>query len=204
MPSLESVLTRQGELFGSLKALGFEDLQDTKLEAIAAEVVKSSEIEGERLDQDAVRSSVARRLGMKAGGLPSGDQDVEGIVAMAIDATEQCNDPLNEERLFNWHAALFPTGRGAFGRMRVGQWRDDALGPMQVVSKPIGPKEKVHFEAPAAKLIPLEMRAYLDWFSDDNEASDILKAGIAHLWFVTIHPFEDGNGRIGRDRKSVV
>jgi Fic family protein len=115
-----------------------------------------------------------------------------------LDATERCNAPLDEERLFNWHSALFPTGRGAFGRLRVGQWRDDALGPMQVVSRAMSAKEKVYFEAPSAARIPDEMRAFLDWCGDDNEASDILKAGVAHLWFVTIHPFEDGNGRIGR------
>ncbi len=198
MPTLSNVLVHQGRLFGRLEALGFDDLQDAKLNAIAAEVVKSSEIEGEMLDLEEVRSSVAWRLGMSMGGVPSGDHFVEGVVEMAMDASERCSVPLDEERLFNWHGALFPTGRGEFGRLRVGDWRDDAHGPMQVVSRAITPTEIIHFEAPAAALLPGEMRAFLDWFEEDNEASDILKAGIAHLWFVTIHPFSDGNGRIGR------
>jgi len=198
VPLLSAVIMRQGELFGSLKALGFEDLQDAKLQAIAEEVVRSSEIEGERLDPEAVRSSIAWRLGMSRGGVPSGDHHLEGVVDMAMDASERCDEPLTEERLFGWHAALFPTGRGAFGPLRVAQWRDDALGPMQVVSRPHTGKEKVHFEAPAADRIPTEMRAFLAWFEKEEEANGILKAGVAHLWFVTIHPFDDGNGRIAR------
>lgn len=197
MPKLSDVLIRQGMLFGRLEALGFHELQDAKLDAITAEVVKSSEIEGEILDLEEVRLSVASRLGMNVGGVPSGDY-VEGVVEMAMDASERCFNPLDEERLFGWHAALFPEGRGAFGRLRVADWRDDAQGPMQVVSRPMRPTEHIHFEAPAAPLIPQEMRTFLEWFGSDDEASGILKAGIAHLWFVTIHPFEDGNGRIGR------
>ncbi len=198
MPALSNVLVHQGRLFGRLEALGFDDLQDAKLNAIAAEVVKSSEIEGEMLDAEEVRSSVAWRLGMSLGGVPSGDHFVDGVVEMAMDASERSAARLDEERLFNWHGALFPTGRGEFGRIRVGQWRDDANGPMQVVSSAMTPKETVHFEAPAAALLPQEMRKFLDWFESGDEASALLKAGIAHLWFVTIHPFSDGNGRIGR------
>lgn len=197
-PALSNVLVQQGRLFGRLEALGFDDLQDAKLNAIAAEVVKSSEIEGERLDLEEVRSSVARRLGMSVGGVPSGDHFVEGVVQMAMDASERCQLPLDEGRLFDWHGALFPSGRSEFGPIRVGQWRDDAHGPMQVVSSAMSPRETVHFEAPPATLLAKEMRAFLDWFENGKEASDILKAGIAHLWFVTIHPFSDGNGRIGR------
>jgi Fic family protein len=198
LPQFSKVLVRQGQLFGRLEALGFHDLQDAKLNAISAEVVKSGEIEGELLDLAEVRSSVAWRLGMSEGGVPSGDYFVEGVVQMAMDASERCNDPLDEERLFNWHAALFPTGRAEFGRLRVGQWRDDTQGPMQVASRALTLKETLHFEAPPATLLPSQMQAFLNWFDADNESSGLLKAGIAHLWFVTIHPFGDGNGRIGR------
>jgi len=198
LPLLTQVLERKSELFGTLRTLGFDELLGAKLDAITTEVVKSSEIEGELFNLEVVRSSVARRLGMETGGIPSGNHELEGIVEVAVDATEHCFNALNEERLFNWHAALFPSGRGTFGRLRVGQWRDDALGPMQVVSKPMTANEVVHFEAPAASLVPEEIRQFVNWFEADTELSDVLKAGIAHLWFVTIHPFEDGNGRIGR------
>ena len=188
---------RRGLLNGRLEGLGFGELQDAKLDAIVSEVTKSSEIEGERLDYSLVRSSIARRLGMETGGVPSGDHRVEGVVAMTVNATERWADPLTSERLFNWHTGLFPQGRGPEGRVRVGAWRDESSGDMQVVSGPMG-LEKVHFQAPDAPRLESEMATFIDWFEGDNEPNGIIKAGIAHLWFVTIHPFDDGNGRVGR------
>jgi Fic family protein len=198
MPKLESVLSRRGELFGKLGALGFEDLQEARLAAISAEVAKSSEIEGERLDFEVVRSSVAKWLGMSRAGLPGGDHYVEGVVAMAMDAAQNYAEPLTPERIFNWHSALFPTGRNAFGRLLVGTWRDDAKGPMQVVSR-AGRRERIHFEAPSVNRLEAEMGWFLEWFEGANESSKVIKAGIAHLWFETIHPLDDGNGRMGRN-----
>jgi Fic family protein len=198
MPKLEAVLSNRGILFGKLSALGFEDLQETQLAAISAEIVKSSEIEGERLNLDFVRGSVARWLGMSRGGVPGGDYYIDGVVAMAMDASQNYASQLTDERIFNWHAALFPSGRNIFGKLRIGMWRDDAKGPMQVVSK-LGGRERVHYEAPPASKLDDEMRAFLDWFENADEPSNVLKAGIAHLWFVTIHPLDDGNGRIGRN-----
>ena len=198
MPQLERTLTKRGTLFGILGALGFEDLQDAQLAAIASEIVRSSAIEGERLDPDAVTESVARRLGIERGGLPLGDHYTEGVVEMAMDAGRNHADPLTDERLFNWHAALFPTGRNVYGKIKVGTWRDDEKGPMEVVSRGRKGRTIVHFEAPPADRIPAEMATFLAWFEKDEEASEVLKAAIAHLWFVTIHPMDDGNGRIGR------
>ncbi len=198
VPTLEAVALRAGELFGRLDALGFADLQEARLDAIAAEITKSSEIEGERLDLEAVRSSVANRLGMERGGVPSGDHAIEGLVEMALDAAQNWDEPLTEQRIFNWQAGLFPAGRNVFGPLRVGAWRDDAKGPMQVVSR-AGSREIVHFQAPAAHRLDAEMEAFLGWFEAANEPSQVLKAGIAHLWFETIHPLDDGNGRIGRN-----
>lgn len=194
---LAEAVERHGLLIGRLEGLGFGDLQDAKLEAISAEVVKSSEIEGEKLDYDTVRSSIARRLGIDAGGVPSGDHRIEGVVEMALDAAENWNEPLTKGRLFNWHAGLFPGGRGPQGAVKTGGWRDDAKGPIQVVSGPMG-KENVHYEAPPASRVDGQMDAFLSWFNSDTESNGILRAGIAHLWFVTIHPFDDGNGRVGR------
>lgn len=198
LEGIASVAHQQGLLFGRLEALGFEDLQNAKLQAVTEEVLKSSEIEGEHLNLEAVRSSVAWLLGVSEGGVPSGDHYVEGVVAMAMDASENYSAPLTKERLFGWHAALFPTGRGPFGRLKVAQWRDDAEGPMQIVSRASGHEPIVHFQPPSALVIDGEIEKFLVWFEGDEEASPILKAGIAHLWFETIHPFEDGNGRIGR------
>jgi Fic family protein len=149
------------------------------------------------LDRDQVRSSIARRLGLDIGGLTSADRNVEGVVEMMLDATQGYDQPLTARRLFDWHAALFPTGRSGMSKIRVGAWRDDAKGPMQVVSGPIG-KERVHYEAPAADRVRDEMKKFLEWFENDNSTDLVLKAGVAHLWFVTIHPFDDGNGRIAR------
>jgi Fic family protein len=160
-------------------------------------VLKSSEIEGEKLDRDQVRSSIARRLGIDIGGLTPADRDVEGVVEMMLDATQRYDEPLTGRRLFAWHAALFPTGRSGMAKIRVGAWRDDKTGPMQVVSGAIG-KERVHYEAPAAERLRDEMRKFLDWFENEKSTDPVLKAGVAHLWFVTIHPFDDGNGRIAR------
>ncbi len=190
----------QGRLIGHMEALGFGLQREAVLETLTEDVVKSSEIEGETLDVDQVRSSIARRLGMDAGGLKPSDRDVEGIVELMLDATRHYDQPLTAERLLSWHASLFPTGRAGMRRIRVGGWRDDRSGPMQVLSGPIG-RERVHFEAPPAGRVDREMHVFLGWLNrdaDDNTLDPVLRAGLAHLWFVTIHPFDDGNGRIGR------
>ena len=170
---------------------------DAVLRAITAEVVKSSEIEGERLDADQVRSSVARRLGLEVAGLKRADRYVDGIVEMMLDATQQHDKPLTKERLFGWHAVLFPTGRSGMQRVKTGGWREDRSGPMEVRSGPVG-RERVHFVAPPAKRLKSEMHRFLDWFNADEATEPVLKAAQLHLWFVTVHPFDDGNGRIAR------
>ncbi|QGZ37078.1 Fic family protein [Stappia indica] len=194
---LAAVRHRQGRLAGRMDALGFETRAEAVLETLTADVVKSSEIEGEILERSQVRSSIARRLGMDIGGLPPVDRNVEGVVEMTLDAVGAFEAPLTAERLFAWHAALFPTGRSGMLRIAVGRWRDEAAGPMQVVSGPFG-REKVHFEAPPADRIAAEMTIFLDWFESPDPLDPVLRAALAHLWFVTIHPFEDGNGRIAR------
>lgn len=194
---LAEVRHRQGRLLGRMEALGFPLRTEALLQTLTEDVLKSSEIEGEVLDKDQVRSSIARRLGLDIAGLVPADRDVEGVVEMMLDATQRYDQPLTEARLFDWHAALFPTGRSGMGKIRVGAWRDDSNGPMQVVSGPIG-RERVHYEAPAAKALKREMGQFLKWFEADQGIDPVLKAGMAHLWFVTIHPFEDGNGRIAR------
>lgn len=188
---------RQGRLLGRMEGLGFELKRDANLSALIDDVVKSSAIEGENLDPEEVRSSIARRLGMDVAGLVPAGRDVEGIVEMMLDATQQFSKPLTKNRLFDWHGALFPTGRSGMRRIAVGGWRTMDAGPMQVVSGPIG-KQKVHFEAPGADRLEKEMQAFLKWFGNGDDIDPVIKAGIAHLWFVTIHPFEDGNGRIAR------
>jgi Fic family protein len=192
-----AVRHRQGRLIGRLEALGFSLRNEAMLSTLTQDVVKSSEIEGEILDTDQVRSSIARRLGIDIGALTPADREVEGVVAMTLDATGNYDAPLTSERLFNWHAALFPTGRSGMSRITVGAWRDDRSGPMQVVSRAPG-RERVHFQAPAAVRLDKEMTAFLDWFDGEAGIDPVLKAGVAHLWFVTIHPFDDGNGRIAR------
>jgi Fic family protein len=167
------------------------------LSILTQDVLTSSEIEGEILDPEQVRSSIALRLGIDIGGLKQADRNVEGIVEMMLDATQGFQKRLTDERLFAWHGALFATGRSGMMKIRVGSWRDDKAGPMQVVSDPIG-KEKVHFRAPPAERLDKEMGEFLHWFNNNDEIDLVLKAGIAHLWFVTIHPFDDGNGRIAR------
>jgi Fic family protein len=194
---LAEVRHKQGRLTGHMEALGFKLRQEAVLQTLTADVLKSSEIEGEVLDKAQVRSSVARHLGMDIGALKPADRHVEGIVEMMLDATRHYDQLLNEERLFAWHAALFPTGRSGMGTIRAGAWRDGSTGPMQVVSGPIG-KEHVHYEAPAAARLSREMSVFLDWFNKPPDMDEVLKSAVAHLWFVTIHPFDDGNGRIAR------
>jgi len=194
---LAAVRHRQGRLIGRMEGLGFSLRNEAVLQSLTEDVLKSSEIEGEKLDRDQVRSSIARRLGLDVGGLAPADRHVEGVVEMMLDATQHYADPLTEERLFGWHSALFPTGRSGMRKIVVSDWRDDKSGPMQVVSGPIG-REKVHYQALEAKRIPKEMRAFLKWFNGAQSGDPVLTAGLAHLWFVTIHPFEDGNGRIAR------
>ena len=187
----------QGKLLGRMEALGFEMRSEATLRTLTEDVVKTSEIEGEILAPDQVRSSIANRLGLDAGGLPAPDRNVDGVVEMTLDATRNYTAPLTEERLFSWHAALFPTGRSGMRRIRAGQWRDDADGPMEVVSGPIG-RQRVHYTAPPAECLGDEISRFLEWFKDTQSMEPVLAAGVAHLWFVTIHPFEDGNGRIAR------
>src|SRR5437879_9065862 len=194
---LAAVRHRQGRLIGHMEALGFNLRQEAVLQTLTADVLKSSEIEGERLDAEQVRSSIARRLGMDLGALKPADRNVEGVVEMMLDATRHYDQALTAERLFAWHASLFPTGRSGMSKIRVGVWRDDSTGPMEVVSGPVG-KEHVYFVAPPAARLDAEMRAFLDWFSSSADSDPVLRAALAHLWFVTIHPFDDGNGRIAR------
>jgi len=192
---LADVRHRQGRLLGQMEGLGFRLREEAVLRTLTEDVVKSSAIEGEALEPETVRSSIARRLGMDAGGLKPADRNVEGVVEMMLDATRNYDKPITTERLYAWHASLFPTARS--GMRKIGAWRDDSDGPMQVVTGPMG-KERVHFEAPAAPRLDAEMKNFLDWFNDGPELDPVLKAGVTHLWFVTIHPFDDGNGRIAR------
>jgi Fic family protein len=195
--SLAHVRHRQGRLIGRMEALGFRLRAEAVLYTLTEDVLRSSEIEGEHLDKDQVRSSIARRLGMDVAGLVSAERDVEGVVEMMLDATQNYHQPLTQERLFSWHAALFPTGRSGMTRITTGDWRSAASGPMLVVSGAIG-REKVHFEAPSADRLANEMARFLTWVESDRDMDPVIAAGIAHFWFVTIHPFEDGNGRIAR------
>ena len=194
---LGQVSREQGRLLGRMQDLGFELRREAQLSTLTEDVVRSSEIEGEKLDSDQVRSSIARRLGMEVGGLVAVDRDVEGVVEMMLDATTNYAQPLTGDRLFGWHAALFPTGRSGLHKITVGNWRNDSGGPMQVVSGPIG-RQKVHYEAPPAARVSEEMKRFLSWFEAPGHTDPLFVAGLAHLWFVTIHPFDDGNGRIAR------
>jgi Fic family protein len=196
-PLLAQVRHRQGRLFGRMEVLGFPLREESVLHTLTEDVVKSSEIEGETIDEAQVRSSLARRLGMEIAGLVPSDRNVDGIVEMMLDAAQNYKKHLTAERLFGWHASLFPTGRSGLGKIVVGAWRNDGAGPMQVVSGSMG-NERVHYEAPAAKQLKKEMAGFLKWFERDTGIDLVLKAGLAHLWFVTIHPFDDGNGRIAR------
>lgn len=194
---LADVRHRQGRLLGRMEGVGFRLRSEAKLATLTADVVKSSAIEGEKLDAEEVRSSIARRLGLEYAGAAVASRDVEGVVEMMLDATQSYAQPLTTERLFGWHAALFPTGRSGMHRITVGAWRPVEVGAMQVVSGPIG-REKVHFEAPSAEKLEHEVGLFLEWFEAAKGVDPVVKAGVAHFWFVTIHPFEDGNGRIGR------
>lgn len=188
---------RQGLLVGRLSALGLRLQSEAELTALTTEIVQSSAIEGERLPPDEVRSSIARRLGIAAGGAGENSRAVEGVVELMIDATQRYDEPLTDDRLFGWHSALFPSGRSGMRAIKVGEWRDDRSGPMQVVSGPMG-SERVHFEAPPAARVATEMQRFLSWLNTKDGTDPVLRAGVAHLWFVTIHPFDDGNGRIAR------
>jgi Fic family protein len=184
----------QGKIIGQMNALGFSVKEEATLSALTLDVVKSSEIEGELLNYEQVRSSIARRLGINTAGLVPSNRHIEGVVEMMLDATQRYTLPLTEKRLFGWHAALFPTGYSGPYKIEVGRYR---TGEMQVVSGAMG-KEKVHYEALKPEMVKSEMDKFLDWFNNDNTLDPVLKAAIAHFWFIIIHPFDDGNGRIGR------
>ncbi|MEO6166473.1 MAG: Fic family protein, partial [Chitinophagales bacterium] len=187
----------QGKLMSKMEALGFVLRGEAMLETLTVDAVKSAEIEGEILPVDEVRSSIARRLGIDISRLLPSDLHVDGMVEMLLDATQQFNKALTTERLFNWQAALFPTGRSGLYKIEVGKWRTDKTGPMQVISGPMA-KEKIHFQAPDASTVRKEMSVFMKWFNKEDTLDPVLKAAIAHFWFVTIHPFDDGNGRIAR------
>jgi len=195
--SLSDVSRAQGLLQGRLVDAGMPLRDQATLSTLTEDVIRTSEIEGERLDAASVRSSVARRLGVDIGGLAPVDRHVEGVVEMVLDATTRCDEPLTCERLFRWHAALFPAGYAGLSAIRVGKWRDDAGGPMQVVSGPVG-RRRVHFEAPPADRLERQVDRFLAWANGATDEPALIKSGIAHLWFVTLHPFDDGNGRIAR------
>ena len=195
VPYLSAARYKQGRLLGKMQGLGYQLKKEATLAALTEETVKSSAIEGEELNPESVRSSLARRMGLEAAGTRPVDRNVEGVVEMMLDATQKYASPLTEERLFGWHAALFPTGRSGMRKITTGAWR---AGGMEVISGPIG-KEKVHFEAPGPEAVGREMETFLTWYEDKAGGIEpLIKAGVAHLYFVTIHPFEDGNGRIAR------
>ena len=196
-PKLADTRHHQGHLLGGVQQLGFRLRCEATLNTLTSDVVNSAAIEGENLNMQEVRSSIAGRLGLDVAGLTKPSRNVESIVEMMLDATQQFPQALTRERLFGWHATLFPTGYSGMNKITVGGWRAAESGSMQVISGPIG-KEKIHFEAPHANHLEQEMQAFLKWFNDGNHTDPVIKAGVAHLWFVTIHPFEDGNGRIGR------
>lgn len=194
---ISKVRNLQGKLIGKMEAIGFSLREEAMLETLTLDVLKSNEIEGDILNPNQVRSSIARRLGMNISGLIPSDRYVDGVVEMMLDATQKYKQSLAKERLYNWHAALFPTGRTGIHKITVANWRKDENGPMQVVSGPIG-KEKMHYQAPPAKLVDNEISSFLEWFNSETAIEPVIKSGLAHLWFVTIHPFDDGNGRIAR------
>ena len=194
---LAAVLRAQGHLVGRMAESGMAQRDEASVRTFTADVLKTSEIEGERLNADAVRSSVARRLGVDVGALAPVDRNVEGVVEMVLDATKNYAVALTQERLWGWHGALFPTGRSGLHEIRVAQWRDDQAGPMQVISGHYG-RERVHYEAPPATQLDAEMETFLQWFNSESTESPVIRAGLAHLWFVTLHPLDDGNGRVAR------
>ena len=194
---LAAARLKQGRLLGSMAQLGFDLKLEAQLEALTEDVIKSSEIEGETFDRDSVRSSIARRLGLPQAAVAPADRRTEGVVEMMLDATTNYAEPLTKERLFAWQAALFPTGYSGLHLVTTGGWRTDSGGSMQVVSGPVG-RQRVHYEAPPGSQVDAEMQRFLDWFNDATRTEGLLRAGLAHLWFVTLHPFDDGNGRIAR------
>jgi Fic family protein len=197
-PILRNAHLNLGKLHGKMEMLGLEARGRAQLEAVVAEALETCAIEGEALDVHSVRSSAARRLGLEGGGFTSMDRVADGVVEMVLDAMEKPQEPLTQERLWGWHAAIFPTGYSGTSKIRVAGWRDDAKGPMRIVSGELG-REKVHYEAPPAERVPAEMQAFFEWINGTQPGLDFLaKAGRAHLWFEAIHPFDDGNGRIGR------
>ena len=187
----------QGRLIGRMESFGFDLRNEALLDTLTLDVLKSSEIEGEFLNPDQVRSSIAQRLGMETAGYVASDRNIDGMVEMMIDATHNCFKSLTIERLFDWHAALFPMGKSGMYKITVADWRKGTTGLMQVVSGTAG-KEKIHFQAPDADIIETEMQCFLEWFNGNDKIDLVIKAAVAHLWFVTIHPFQDGNGRITR------
>lgn len=197
LPIVSKVRDLQGRLIGRMEGMGFDLREEAALATLTKDIVKSSEIEGKFLNPEEVRSSVARRLGMEISGLPEASREVEGIVDLMLDATQKYKDPLTKDRLCGWHAALFPTGRSGMHKITVGVWRGNENGPMQVISGPMG-REKVHYTAPEAPRIEEEMNQFMGWFNTDKTTEPVVKSAIAHLWFVSIHPFDDGNGRIAR------
>ncbi|MBK7478462.1 MAG: Fic family protein [Bacteroidales bacterium] len=197
MIKLGEARNQQGRLLGRMESLGFDLQNEAVLNTLTLDVIKSLEIEGELLEIQQVRSSIARKLGIDIAGAVESERHVDGIVEMMLDATQKYDMPLTKNRLFGWHAALFPSGWSNLNKITVAGWRKDTTGPMQVVSGPMG-KEKVHYQAPGSDRIEPEMIRFLDWFENEHDTDLVLKAAIAHLWFVTIHPFDDGNGRIAR------
>ncbi|CAD6537720.1 hypothetical protein LMG27952_03305 [Paraburkholderia hiiakae] len=194
---MAEVSRAQGLLVGRLADVGMALRDQASLAALTEDVLKTSEIEGEQLNIASVRSSIARRMGVDIGALAPVDRHVEGVVEMVLDATTNSRAPVTRERLFGWHAALFPTGYAGLSRINVGAWRDDASGPMQVISGPIG-RQRVHFEAPPANRLEAGTRRFLDWLNGPAQEPPLIKAALGHLWFVTLHPFDDGNGRVAR------
>ncbi|MBU4526522.1 MAG: Fic family protein [Desulfomicrobium sp.] len=197
LPLLSQVHLAQGHLLGRMHDVGMGLRDEATLRVLSMDVLKTSEIEGEKLNLESVRSSIARRLGLDIGALASSDRHVDGVVDMVLDATQRHAESLTAERLFGWHAALFPTGYSGLAKIRVGALRDDSQGPMQVVSGPVQ-RRRVHYEAPSAATLDAEVSEFLRWFNAPHDEDPVIMAAIAHLWFVTIHPFEDGNGRIAR------
>ncbi|MBI4667981.1 MAG: Fic family protein [Elusimicrobia bacterium] len=195
--SLAAVRHRQGRLLGRMESIGFPQRNEAMLQTLTLDVLKSSEIEGEILNAEQVRSSIARRLGIAIAGRVAADRLVDGVVEMTLEATRNYDKPLTAERLFHWHTALFPAQAGEAPKIKIGSWRDDAKGPMRVVSGAIG-RECVHYQAPSAERVPSEMALFLDWANRTGDIDPVIMAAAAHLWFVTIHPFDDGNGRIAR------
>ena len=197
LSTLSKVRNLQGRIIGKMESIGFNLRNEAILETLTLDVIKSTEIEGEILNPDQVRSSIAKRLGLDIGAHDNSDRNIDGIVDLIMDATKNCNKPISADRLFGWHAALFPAGRSGLYKITVGSWRIDSTGPMQVVSGAMG-KEKVHYQAPDSSVILTEMDQFMDWINSKTDLEPVIKAAVAHLWFVTLHPFDDGNGRIGR------